>query len=74
MKNNIEKWQREDGPWITDKVQLKEHVTNYFYNLFSSNAEHDINEILQVVPIKVNMEMNEILCAEYSREEIKHAL
>jgi gas vesicle protein len=73
-RNKIEKLQREDDEWVSDKEQLKNHIADYFYNLFSSSAGQNIEEILQVVPTKVNSGMNEILCAEYTKEEIKDAL
>ena len=46
----------------------------FFFNLFSSKAGYNITEILQVVPTKVDNSMNNVLCAEYSPEEVKTAL
>lgn len=73
-RNKIEQLQKEDGSWVQNREQLKEHVADYFFNLFSSTAGHDIEEVLRAVPAKVDMNMNEALCAHYSSEEIKAAL
>jgi hypothetical protein len=73
-RNKINRLQKEDGTWVVSQEQLKDHVTSYFFNLFSSTAGHDINDVLHAVPNKVDRYMNEVLCADYTPEEVKDAL
>lgn len=67
-RNTIKRLKRED------EEPLKEHIANYFFNIFSSMAGKDNEEILHVVQPRVTKEMNDILRAEYTEEEVKRAL
>lgn len=53
---------------------LKEHIADYFYNIFSSEARNDNEEIIHTVQPKVTEGMNNLLCADYTEEEVKKAL
>lgn len=73
-RNTIRRLKRDDGSWVDNTDQLKEHISNYFFSLFSSAAGHNNEEILRAVQPRVSEQMNEILCSEYTEEEIKNAL
>lgn len=73
-KNTIGKLKREDGVWVEGEEHLKDHGASYFFNLFTSTAGPRSDEILRTVSPRVNAQMNESLCAEYTEEEIKEAL
>jgi hypothetical protein len=45
-KNNIKKLKREDGVVVEEMGAMKEVVTNYFLNLFSSNTGTRMDELL----------------------------
>jgi exonuclease III len=70
----IKKLKKDDGSWVEGQQQLKEHVAAYFFNMFSSTAEQDSEEIIRAVHPKVTKDMNNILCAEYTEEEVRNAM
>ena len=59
---------------IDNVEQLKEHIANYFFSIFSSTTGQNNEEVLRVIQPRVTSQMNEILCSEYSEEEVKNAL
>lgn len=54
---------------MEEEEPLKEHIANYFFNIFSM-AGNDNEEILRMARPKVTEEMNDVLCAEYREEEV----
>jgi hypothetical protein len=50
---------------------LADHINNYFGNLFSIEVPDPNEEIISKVKPCVTVEMNEALCAPYTREEVK---
>lgn len=54
--------------------EIHKLITDYYKSLFQSHAGHRYEELLQKVPSRVNVDMNETLMKEYSDEEIKKAL
>jgi hypothetical protein len=59
---------------VKEEAEMAAVVTNYFRDLFSSNAGHRVNELLEKVTPRVTNEMNELLVREFSAEEVKAAL
>jgi len=49
-------------------------VSNYYNNLFTSNAGNRFDELLQNVHMKVSQAMNEMLLKPFSEEEVKAGL
>nr|XP_020158374.1 uncharacterized protein LOC109743696 [Aegilops tauschii subsp. strangulata] len=49
-------------------------VYEFYANLFTSEPCTSLDAVLQAIPSKVNEEINEALCREYTNEEIKTAL
>jgi hypothetical protein len=64
----------EDGSVVEEEGAMKELVTNYFLNLFSSNAGQRMEELLNHIGSRVTPEMNELLCKEFNAFEVKEAL
>lgn len=73
-KNRIRRLRREDGSVVEKDEDMKEVVTNYFLNLFTSHAGNRQDELLARVDIRVTPNMNDFLQKEYTREEIYEAL
>ncbi|XP_075649758.1 uncharacterized protein LOC142620243 [Castanea sativa] len=64
----------ETGKWCTQQNQIADAVVNYYQQLFmSSNPEH-IDEVLVEIPQKVTDEMNNVLTATFTEEEVEKAL
>ena len=53
---------------------IKSMVYEFYANLFTSEPCTSLDAVLQAIPSKVNEEINEALCREYTNEEIKTAL
>ena len=50
-------------------------MTNSFYNnLYTSEGTENMHEVLESVPCKMTQQMNEMLNAPYTTEEVKIAL
>ena len=45
-RNNISKLKREDGSWVEGEERLKDHITGYFYNLFTSTTDQNNEPLL----------------------------
>lgn len=73
-KNTIKRLRKEDGGWVEGQSNLKGLVHNYFSDLFTSSGPADNTNVTRYVLPKVDRQMNQILCAEYSREEVKSAI
>jgi hypothetical protein len=73
-KNLIKSLTRADGQVIEDKEELMEMTSEFYKNLYTSEGVHDMHKVLDHVPRKVTTEMNDLLTAPYTREEVKKAL
>ena len=62
------------GVQVDDPEELKEMITNFYRNLYTTEGVTDMEAVLCHVPRKVTPEMNDTLCADYSEEEVKSAL
>ena len=70
--NRISSLKSKDG-WITNKDQIKSHITNYFSSLFFNSGPRDFNKILEAVNPCVSAEMNASLDKPWLDEEIREA-
>jgi hypothetical protein len=59
---------------VEEKGAMKEVVTNYFMDLFSSNVGTRMDELLCHIDSRVTHAMNDLLCKEFTALEIKEAL
>jgi hypothetical protein len=70
-RNFVKKLKDENGDWIEGWDNLSGHINSYFSNLFNSEVEDPNEEVINKVNPCVTEAMNEILCAPYTREEVK---
>uniref|UniRef100_A0A8R7QRC4 Reverse transcriptase domain-containing protein n=1 Tax=Triticum urartu TaxID=4572 RepID=A0A8R7QRC4_TRIUA len=73
-QNRIKKLRREDGRVVEDVNEMKEVVSNYFLNLFTSHAGTRLDQLLGHIEPRVTSHMNESLAMEFTREEVYEAL
>ena len=71
--NLINLLKRADGPRCEDREGIKSMVYEFYANLFTSKPCTSLDAVLQAIPSKVNEEINEALCCEYTNDEIKAA-
>ena len=57
-----------------DKAELEEMTTEFYKNLYTSERVQNMEQVIDTVPVKVTPEMNDILNAPYSQDEVKKAL
>lgn len=75
-KNTIHGLFDSQGQWFEDDIRLEHVVTSYFTHMFSaSDVDTEAMEAtLQAIQPCVTADMNHMLCAEYSEEEVRTAL
>lgn len=73
-KNMIKSLSSALGIMVDDPAELKDLVSNFYKNLYTSEGVTGMEAVLEHVPSKVTANMNETLCAPYTREEVKVAL
>jgi hypothetical protein len=59
---------------IDDPGDLKEMVSDFYNNLYTSEGVTWLDDVMMHVPLKVTSGMNDILCAPYSSDVVKVAL
>ncbi|XP_073138031.1 uncharacterized protein [Henckelia pumila] len=64
------------GDWCSDKSSMADIVVSYFSDLFLSNnpSEQDLQYVTEHIESKIDAEMNQQLCAQFSSDEVKKAL
>lgn len=73
-RNQIKKLMDDNGTWHQGSDELKQLISGYFINLFSSEVQSpDLNVLSRVHP-RVTQEMNTALLATYTAEEVRKAL
>ena len=73
-RNRIGPLQNGEGGLVEDEVEKQVFITNYFMQLFTSNVNGDVQQLLQAVQPRVTPAMNEQLMEDFTDEEIKEAL
>ena len=53
---------------------MKDHITDYFLKLFTSEVQKPNQEVLSLVRRRVSTEMNNALLAPYMAEDVRKAL
>ena len=62
------------GVHVQDPAELREMVTAFHRDLYTTEVVTDMDRVLQHVPRKVTPQMNEMLTAPYTKDEVKKAL
>ena len=73
-RNKISRLRKSDGQFTEVALELREIVTNFHSNLFTSEGTDNMEEVLSIVPVKVTPEMNRTLLDPYKEGEVKKAL
>jgi hypothetical protein len=72
--NRIDVLVREDGSRFEDQKEIRSVTHNLCEQLFTSEPNLVMEPVLDAIHVKVDIQMNECLCAPYSNVEIKEAL
>lgn len=75
-KNKINGLVSTHGDWCTDNSSMAEIILDYFSHLFSSNnpTEADQNKVLDSMEMRIDRNMNSILNAPFTTEEVRKAI
>jgi hypothetical protein len=57
---------KENGDVVEQEGEITSMISNFYKNLFTSNAGGRFDELLQHVPMKVTTDMNNILLAPFT--------
>ena len=74
MRNFIHGIQNQHGNWVEDIGEVAEVAINYFETIFPSGTYERMEECLNTVPQRMNIDMKEELTRPYSVEEVKATL
>uniref|UniRef100_A0A8I6XHE9 Reverse transcriptase domain-containing protein n=1 Tax=Hordeum vulgare subsp. vulgare TaxID=112509 RepID=A0A8I6XHE9_HORVV len=73
-KNRIKGLVKEDGTVVKEGNDLTNYVCSYFQGLFTSSMSGRLADLLDTVPARVTNDMNNIMSADFTCEEVKAAL
>jgi len=73
-KNKISKLKKPNGQVVENEEEMGALATEFYKTLYQSEGTHDMERVLDTVPIKVTAGMNEGLLAPFEKEEVKTAL
>lgn len=73
-KNYIKKLKDENGDVMEGMEDLNSHIQDYFSNLFTLEVQHTDPVVLQRVQRKVSDQMNSMLLAPFSADDVRKAV
>ena len=73
-RNFIKKLKDSDGNWMEGTTKLNPHIQSYFSNLFTSEVQYTDPSILSKVNSKVTAQMNNMLLAPYTPDDVRKAV
>lgn len=73
-KNRIRRLKASNGQWCDDPVQMAAMAQDFFKSLYSRDDNVNPEALVSLLQQGVSSEMNEMLCMEFSDEEIGNAL
>jgi hypothetical protein len=73
-KNKVDRLRNDAGKIITDKKKLEEMTIGFFQQLYTADSGVCPNELLQLIEPNISEETNNMLCRDFSDEEIVGAL
>ena len=73
-KNTISSFWNEEGKWCDDKANIATTVISYFKDIYSTTLPSQIEEVTNLIPVKVTSEMNDSHTQVFTAEEICMAL
>ena len=69
-QNFIAGLEKNDGSWAESDEEVKEVVTDYFAQLFTTEQQDRLQDVLEHIPTRVTAKMNNTLMRAYSADEI----
>ena len=73
-RNEIQKLQDSEGRWHSQQPDLERVASEYFQAMFTSASTDSVQQVISHVCEVVSPEMNDMLLAEFSHDEVKRAL
>ncbi|KAM1781459.1 hypothetical protein COP1_039935 [Malus domestica] len=73
-KNRIVKLRDDQGLWQEDQGGIEKVVTDYFSGIYRSQQYGDANDIIDGLEPRISYDMNSILNATFTVEEVRAAL
>ena len=73
-KNLIKALQKQYGQLTDDLTEMQQLALDFYKTLYTSEGVEGLDEIIQHVPSKVTIAMNDTLLAPYKEDEVKKAL
>ena len=73
-RNMIKALANSLGVIIDDPGALRSMVSDFYKSLYTSEGVNKMDQVLSKVPAKVTQQMNDILLAPYTNEEVKTTL
>ena len=62
------------GVSVDDPVELKAMLHDFYSTLYTSEGVTNMEAVLNTIPSKVTTDMNHLLCAPYTSDEVKITL
>jgi hypothetical protein len=62
------------GQWCHCQEDIEKAFVDFYTELFTAGAEEELNDCLEAIDMKVSMEMNRKLLADFTQEEIVTAM
>jgi hypothetical protein len=73
-KNKISKLKKPDGTITEDTKELGRMTTRFYQDLYQSEGTHNMGAVLDTMPVKVTLAMNDDLLKPFVEKEVKEAL
>lgn len=72
--NRIVRLRNGEGKWVEGKENIFRHILEHFQHLYTSEAQGNMEEVIQIIPTKITVDMNDKLLASISELENKVAV
>lgn len=73
-RNRIDSLENDECGICTEEEEIATIFVNYYQNLFTSVELDLIEEVVEPIPCSIMREMNDALCADFTKEEVVAAL
>jgi len=73
-KNSVHCLVDDNGVRWSDNEGISNVIVQYFSNLFTSTHALAMDDVLDYVPSRFTIDINNLLCAPYTKEEVDRAL
>jgi len=74
QRNKISMLRLEENVWSREPQIIKQHITSYYKDLYSSVGTRYYQPILEQCPLVVSQEMNGMLISPITKEEVQQAV